>query len=192
MPRQKEFNYDDKLIAARNLFWEKGYNATSLNDLVDTLKINRSSLYLTYGGKHELFLKCLNSYFQLKDNEYSQAMNSSEDPIEAVQNLVQAIVEIVLTDTKTCMFVNSTFELARIDGEVKKMLKKQTLNAVKSIENLLKKAQQSGQLSMEKDPEAIAHYLIAGVGSIWQTQILFSNEKLTRQMASLLIASITN
>ncbi len=176
---------------ARNLFWEKGYNATSLNDLVDTLKINRSSLYLTYGGKHELFLKCLKSYFQLKDSEYNQAMSSSENPIEAVQNLVQAIVEIVLTDTKTCMFVNSTFELARIDKEVKKMLKQQTLTAVKSIEDLLKKAQQSGQLNKEKDPETLAHYLIAGVGSIWQTQILFGNEKLTRQMALLLTASIT-
>lgn len=192
MPRQKEFNYDDKLIMARNLFWEKGYNATSLNDLVDTLKINRSSLYLTYGGKHELFLKCLKSYFQLKDSEYNQAFTSSENPIEAVQNLIEAIVEIVLTDTKTCMFVNSTFELARIDEEVKKMLKKQTLTAVKSIENLLIKAQQSGQLNNEKDPEVLAHFLIAGVGSIWQTQILFSNEKLTRQMAGLLIASIKN
>ena len=107
MPRQKEFNYDDKLMVARDLFWKKGYNATSLNDLVDTLKINRSSLYLTYGGKHELFLKCLDSYFQLKDREYDQAMTSSEDPIEAVQNLIKAIVDIVLTDTKTCMFVNA-------------------------------------------------------------------------------------
>ena len=71
------------------------------------------------------------------------------------------------------------------------MLKKQTLNAVRSIEDLLKKAQGSGQLDKEKDPHALAHYLIAGVGSIWQTQILFSNEKLTRQMALLLTASIT-
>lgn len=192
MPRQKEFNYDDKLIVARDLFWKKGYNATSLNDLVDTLKINRSSLYLTYGGKHELFLKCLDSYFQLKDSEYDQAMTSSENPIEAVQNLIKAILDIILTDTKTCMFVSSTFELARIDEDVKKMLRKQTSNAVRSIEHLLKKAQGSGQLDKGKDPHALAHYLIAGVGSIWQTQILFSNEKLTRQMASLLIAAISS
>ncbi|HAD78449.1 MAG TPA: TetR/AcrR family transcriptional regulator, partial [Flavobacteriaceae bacterium] len=48
MPRHKEFDYDDKLMIARNLFWEKGYNATSLNDLIDAMKINRSNLYLTY------------------------------------------------------------------------------------------------------------------------------------------------
>jgi TetR/AcrR family transcriptional repressor of nem operon len=190
MPRQKNFDYDTKLIEARDLFWEKGYNATSLNDLVDTLKINRSSLYLTYGDKHELFLKCLNSYLQLKEKEYKDATNSSEDPIEAIRNVINAVLDVILHDTKTCMFVNSTFELARIDKDVKRMLSKQTLMAVKLVEDLLKKAQENGQLSANTNPKTMAFYMITNVVSIWQTQILFSNETLTRQMADILLNTI--
>ena len=74
MPRIKEFDYDQKLEIARNLFWEKGYHATSMNDLVDTLKLNRSSIYDTYGNKHSLFIKCLNNYILKKEEEYKAAV----------------------------------------------------------------------------------------------------------------------
>ncbi len=73
MPRNKEFDYDEKLIVARDLFWKKGYNATSMNDLVDAMEINRSSIYLTYGNKHDLFLKSLTNYIQKKDKQYRLA-----------------------------------------------------------------------------------------------------------------------
>lgn len=85
MPRNKEFNYDEKLTVARNLFWKNGYHATSMNDLVDAMKINRSSLYLTYGGKHDLFLKSLNHYIQTKDKQYSGAAGKSKDPLEGYE-----------------------------------------------------------------------------------------------------------
>lgn len=124
MPRHKEFDYDDKLMIARNLFWEKGYNATSLNDLIDAMKINRSSLYLTYGSKHELFLKCLKNYIQDKEKEYQKSVEKGETPLKSVANLVRAITLTVLQDSKTCLSANSTFELARTDIEVKKILEK--------------------------------------------------------------------
>ncbi|MFD2968754.1 TetR/AcrR family transcriptional regulator [Sphingobacterium bambusae] len=125
MPRQKEFDYDEKLISVRNLFWEKGYNATSMNDLVDTLKINRSSLYLTYGSRHDLFIKSLTSYNKLIEDEYKNAETSNENSLEAIKNMVIAVVDVILKDDKTCLVVNSSFELACTDDEVKKMISNQ-------------------------------------------------------------------
>lgn len=191
MPRQKEFDYDEKLEAARNLFWKKGYNATSMNDLVDTLKINRSSLYLTYGSKHDLFIKCLNSYNKLKGKEYKDAASSHDDPLTAVKNMVLSVLDVILTDDKTCLVVNSTFELSRIDNEVNRILNQQTIWNLEIMEKLLQKAKENGTFPIDKDPKAWAHFIMLNLTSIWYTQALFSDPKLTRQMAETLLETIT-
>lgn len=191
MSRQKEFDYDEKLIAARDLFWKKGYNATSMNDLVDTLKINRSSLYLTYGNKHDFFIKCLNSYNKLKGKEYRDAAGSNEDPLTAVKNMVLSVLDVILNDDKTCLVVNSTFELARIDKEVKRILHQQTVWNLEIMEGLLHKAKENGTLPIDKDPKAWAHFIMMNLTSIWYTQALFSDHKLTKQMADILLETIT-
>jgi TetR/AcrR family transcriptional repressor of nem operon len=190
MPRNKEFDYDEKLIVARDLFWKKGYNATSMNDLVDAMEINRSSIYLTYGNKHDLFLKSLTNYIQKKDKQYRLAAEKSEDPLEAVKNIIYSVLESVLLDNN-CLFTNSVFELAGSDKEVGNMLAKQTLVAVELFEKLLKKAKNNGSLTSDKSPRALAHFLVSGLTSIYNTHILFSDKQLTKQTTAILIESIT-
>ena len=191
MPRQKEFDYDEKLVAARNLFWQKGYNATSMNDLVNALQINRSSLYLTYGSKHDLFLKSLGNYIQVKENAYRKAAEKNEAPLKAVENVVRYVLKTILQDNKTCLALNSTFELSRTDKDVNKLLKKQAMTGVQLFEKLLQQAKDAGELSTDKEPRALAHFILSGMTSIWNTHILFSDEKLTRQMTDLLLRTIT-
>jgi len=189
MPRQKEFDYDEKLLEARELFWRKGYNATSLNDLVDTLKINRSSLYLTYGSKHDLFIKCLNSYNVLRSKEYTAAAKSSEDPLKALENMVMAALD-TMKDSKTCLVVNSSFELGRVDTEVRNILRSQMSWGIKVMEELMATAQKNGQIPAEKDTKALAHFTFMSLTSIWHTDLLYSDEKLARHMAQMLIDNI--
>ena len=62
MARTKDFDEDEVLTKAMNLFWLNGYNGTSMQDLVDGLGISRSSLYDTFGDKRSLFLKTLENY----------------------------------------------------------------------------------------------------------------------------------
>lgn len=189
MPRNKEFDYEEKLKVARDLFWKKGYNATSLHDLVDAMKINRSSLYLTYGNKHDLFLKSLGSYIQKKDKQYRQAAEKGIGPLDAVKNIINSVLKSAL-EYNNCLFTNSTFELASTDKEVNGILAKQTLSAVELFEKLLKKAKEDGALKTDKDPRALAHFLVSGLVSIYNTHILFSDKKLTKQTAEILIGSI--
>lgn len=189
MPRNKEFDKEEKLEIARNLFWEKGYQATSLNDLEKALKINRSSLYLTFGNKHDLFIKCLINYISLKKQEYTAA-TSGEDPISAVKNLIYDIMNKVLKDTKTCLVVNSTFELARIDREIGSLLKQQAADTVLLIKNLFIKAQTMGQLSAGKDPELLAYFVVTNFTAMWNTHLLFKNKKRLEELTDFLIKSI--
>jgi AcrR family transcriptional regulator len=64
MARPKEFDPDKALGEALLLFWERGYEATSIDDIVTRLNLNRSSLYHTFGDKHALFLQTLRAYHQ--------------------------------------------------------------------------------------------------------------------------------
>jgi TetR/AcrR family transcriptional repressor of nem operon len=189
MPRNKEFDYDEKLKTARDLFWKKGYNATTMNDLVDNMQINRSSLYLAYGNKHDLFLKSLTNYIQKKDKQYSKAAKKSEKPLEAIRNVIYSVFESAVQDNN-CLFTNSIFELALTDKEVSELLQKQTLKAVELFEKLLKQAQADGSLSLDKDPLALAHFLVSGLVSIYNTHILFGDAKLTKQTTEILISTI--
>ncbi len=86
MSRTAGFDYEEKLAVARELFWEKGYAATTLHNLVDALQLNRSSIYNTYGSKHALFIACLKSYTQLKLAEYRRAGQRGSSPWLAVEN----------------------------------------------------------------------------------------------------------
>ncbi len=187
MARPKEFDDNDKLLIARNLFWEKGYNNTSLNDLIDKLKINKSSFYNTFGSKHELFLNCLNNYLQEKEIEYHNILNSEADPILAIENALEYVLNAVTLETKTCLSVNSTFELARIDEQVNALLKEHTLTRIKMFESLLIQAKKNRQINMDQDPKALAHYIVAAITSLWSTHLTFSDQELTRQIKQIIV-----
>lgn len=189
MPRNKDFDYDEKLKTARDIFWKKGYNATTMNDLVDTMQINRSSLYLAYGNKHDLFLKSLSNYIQKKDKQYTQAAKKSEEPLEAIRNVIYSVFESALQDNN-CLFTNSVFELALTDKDVSEILQKQTLKAVALFDKLLKQAQAEGSFAADKNTLTLAHFLVSGLVSIYNTHILFNDAKLTKQTTEILMGTI--
>ena len=62
MPRPKEFIPDDAIEKAMQVFWHKGYEATSMEDLLSAMDLNRGSLYDTFGDKRQLFLKVIDRY----------------------------------------------------------------------------------------------------------------------------------
>jgi len=190
MPRNKEFDYDQKLEQARNLFWEKGYHATSMNDLVDTLKLNRSSIYHTYGNKHSLFIKCLNNYILKKEDDYKAAGKKGNSPLEAVKLIIKSVIKNMVLEAKTCMSVKTTFELGKTDDETQALLYQQAKNSVHLFSGLLQQAKEKGELAEDKDPEMIAHFIVASFSSLWNADILFKDKKLTQKLTDHLISTI--
>jgi TetR/AcrR family transcriptional repressor of nem operon len=79
MARTKLFSEEAILDKAMKLFWEKGYNATSAQDLVDGLGISRSSLYDTYGDKHSLFVTALKRYRKERIDPVLEGIDTATD-----------------------------------------------------------------------------------------------------------------
>ena len=99
MARTKDFDENEVLSKAMELFWSKGYNATSMEDLVGGLGISRSSLYDTYTDKHTLFIKALEQYQQMGMMKIREILNSPGTAKETVRKLIEQAT-IGLTDGK--------------------------------------------------------------------------------------------
>ena len=139
MARNKAFEPEERLEKAKCLFWQKGYNATSMQDLVDTMGLNRGSIYDTYGDKHSLFLQCLRSYTEAMFEDYRKVAEETKSPIKAIEKIIKKAAIRTVEEERTCMGVKSTFELGSVDEEVHALLKQNTSDLTALLKDLLKR-----------------------------------------------------
>lgn len=109
MPRPKSFDVDDVLDRAVDLFWVNGYAATSMEDLVNHLGINRGSLYSTFGSKQELYELAIERYASV-GRDWMAAMVS--DPAIPLRDTINTILtsSAETTDHRGCLLVNTAME----------------------------------------------------------------------------------
>ncbi|MFD0767274.1 TetR/AcrR family transcriptional regulator [Mucilaginibacter lutimaris] len=171
MARTKDFDEDEVLKKAVDLFWLKGYNATSMQDLVDGLGISRSSLYDTYGDKHSLFLKALESYQCTSTAKFVQIIESDKPAKETIKALLNFIAGNLLNDKsqKGCFMVNAEVEVALHDKEVNDMIQKNDENLEDAFFRVIKKGQESGEISNPQNARALARFVYNTVKGIQVT-----------------------
>src|SRR5690349_17002162 len=113
MVRTKQFDKHAALDQAMELFWERGYHATSIQDLVDTLGVNRQSLYDTYGGKDALFLAALERYRDLQAVPMRRSLERDAPAIEVLREFLGSFIDNALSPGfKGCFMANTITELA--------------------------------------------------------------------------------
>jgi TetR/AcrR family transcriptional regulator, transcriptional repressor for nem operon len=161
MPRTKEFDQADVLEKAQNLFWRKGYEATSMQDIVDTLGISRSSIYDSFGDKHNLYCTVLELFYEENALEFSKNVKNTQTPLKMITDLFEGIVESVKTDKerKGCFMVNASIELMNDDPIVKDIILKNNSNFEKALIYLLKQGQALGEIKSKTDPAVLAKFL---------------------------------
>ena len=139
------------------LFWSRGYAATSLPDLLETMGIARSSFYASFGTKRELFMECLELF-----GDRTLAMVDRDVKNLPLTGLPRAFFEATLLDVSQrkaqqgCMMVNTVLELADVDEELNELAAKK-LNAIESsFARAFKHAQQNGELNTSRSPAELA------------------------------------
>lgn len=118
MPRVKLFDEQRALGQALELFWENGFEATSLSDLTGKLGIGKGSFYDTFGSKRKLFDRCLSMYQSTSLEILETSLSERSDPVDAIRGLLEMHTEVMLNDpgAKGCFIANSTSELADDDA----------------------------------------------------------------------------
>ena len=120
MARTKQFDQEKVLEKAMNLFWEKGYHDTSMQDLIDVLGINRASLYDTFGSKKELYDLALNKYIDQNEKVIAGFLYYQTNIRQGLYLLFERMIDDALNENKPrgCFTVSAISELATSDEKV--------------------------------------------------------------------------
>ncbi len=154
--RPREFDPEKVLDAAMHAFWTKGYEATSLTDLMSATGLHKGSLYQAFGDKHELFVQALKRYLDDMRRQKNGILKNAATPLEGIHAVGHAMVEMADGDSncpKGCMAVNALVELAPHDEEVERIMEDHINRMRASMEQAISAAQEMGQLSKSRSPE---------------------------------------
>ncbi len=162
MARTKEFDPDTALQGALELFWRRGYEATSMADLVQHLGIGRASIYATFGSKHELYLKALDRYLQLRNPNPIELLSQPGPALPAVRALVQQYAEESACDEQRrgCLVVNAAVERLPGDSAVARRVESSWDTLEVALASALTRARAQGELADDCDPRALARFLL--------------------------------
>lgn len=168
MARSKSFDPDTVLRKAMQLFWRRGYGATSVDDLIHATGINRASLYGTFGDKKKLFLAALSRYVETVLEPRLRALETTASPLEALRYLFAELAAFAAGDPQRrgCLVVNTTCELASRDAEVAGLLRAQAEALESRLARLIARAQEMGEVASSRDPKSLAACLAALVDGL--------------------------
>ncbi|RIV24951.1 TetR/AcrR family transcriptional regulator [Fibrisoma montanum] len=161
MPRPKAFDEEAVLQKAVNLFWCRGYEATSVQDLVDGLGINRASLYDTYGDKRELYIKALEHYRDAEHNGFCQWMDQSRPAIDLLRDLFTGGIRQSVDDPqqKGCFLVNATIELAPHDPAIARIVAANQRTFEERLRQVIERGQREGSINRAHSAADLARFL---------------------------------
>jgi TetR/AcrR family transcriptional regulator, transcriptional repressor for nem operon len=162
MARHKEFDRSKALDRAMNLFWCRGYEATSIQDLVEHMGINRGSLYDTFGDKASLFREALKRYEQVMGERVRTALEQPGSAREAIRSVFEAVVADSVADDQRrgCMMVNATVEMVPHYPEIAATIASNAAQSEAAFHDVVRRGQRSGEISSRHDPAALACFLM--------------------------------
>ncbi|MFC0410002.1 TetR/AcrR family transcriptional regulator [Roseomonas elaeocarpi] len=161
MGRHREFDTDQALGRALQVFWQKGYEGASLSDLTEAMGITRPSLYAAYGNKEELFRKALDryerSYFQ-----FFECALSAPTVRTVVERLLLGFVEAATQEScpAGCLGVNSVTACGDEAQAVRAEVVERRRRSEARLAERLHAARDAGDLPPDRDPEALARYVM--------------------------------
>lgn len=159
--RSKDFEPDEIADAAMRVFWQRGYAATSVQDLVEGTGLSRSSLYSTFENKQGLYQEALRRYQAVSDANLS-LLAGAGTVRDILKEYLSRVVEDEVSNSKRlgCLAANAALELGGHDPAVAELLAQNFRRMQKALEALLRKGQKAGEIAADKDPRALARFLL--------------------------------
>jgi TetR/AcrR family transcriptional regulator, transcriptional repressor for nem operon len=177
MSRNKAFQEEDVLERAMQVFWKKGYNATSMEDLVTGMGINRASLYDTFGDKKQLFLKIL-TFYKNQSNQnihtvVAQTKSSPKAQLIAITEFLMNESLDISQEPRGCLLANATSEMALLDPDICQFVTNNVHSFELMFENLIREGQATGEFKTNTPPQYLATFLsnfLYGVRTVSKTK----------------------
>ncbi|WP_194900117.1 TetR/AcrR family transcriptional regulator, partial [Catenulispora pinisilvae] len=162
--RPRGFDRDAAVAAATRLFWERGYEATSISDLTEAMGIRSGSLYAAFGDKPGLFQAVLEAYRELPSGAFVyEAFAEEATAFGAVARMLREAAQ-VFTDPAHpagCMVTNAATNVSPANVEVLELLRDKRNRNIVMVADRLRAGQAAGELARSVDVDALAAYYAA-------------------------------
>jgi TetR/AcrR family transcriptional regulator, transcriptional repressor for nem operon len=167
MARPKEFDMERALHRATSAFSQKGFAATSTDDLMRAMEVGRQSMYDTFGDKRALFLKALEAYVLESVRAINVELQSPGSPLAAIRSaLVHFSERKDLSSTDGCMGINAICEFGTRDEDVTRITRRAANAQRRTLMDTLRRAQMEGELDARADIESLADFFESTLAGI--------------------------
>ena len=175
MARPREFDMDETLDAAVSTFWTRGYESTSMADIVEATGVQKGSLYKAFDDKHDLFMQSLTRYLEGADVAMRIALSEGETPIDHLRAWLGSVVLMCSGQDmqRGCMAMNTAVELGPHDEKVATLLKTHHARASRLLTETIAAGQQAGELRDDLSAEQLSKTLFTfGAGLLGTSKCL--------------------
>ncbi|MGX5010621.1 TetR/AcrR family transcriptional regulator [Enterobacter asburiae] len=158
--RPRQFDRDQALIKARNLFWRQGYEGTSMSDLVAELGIASARIYKAFGSKEQLFREAIAHYENEEGSFADRALTTEGDVRQAIKTLLNDAITLYSQPGKPhgCMVVATAASVSAENDGIKSWLAEHRLLRTQQIIDRLRLAVQNGELPETTDPDSLGDF----------------------------------
>ncbi|PKO40546.1 MAG: TetR/AcrR family transcriptional regulator [Betaproteobacteria bacterium HGW-Betaproteobacteria-3] len=166
--RPIEFNPDHVVNAAMQAFWSKGYEATSLTDLLAATGLSKSSFYQSFGGKQQMFGRCITTYVDQMVGKFQSQLADEASPLAFVRATLTAIASEG-ADTRSplgCLVMNTASEFGRRDPAFSGWVDDGMARVGTVMEAALARAQALGEVAATQPPAVQAAYVMSSIAGL--------------------------
>ena len=191
MPRRKEFDREEVLLKAMRVFCDKGYEATSMQDLVDHMKVNRFSLYETFKSKHELFLEALQAFSENVAIPFYNRLKDSNEGLKVIETTLMQLVSRIKSGQSSngCLMCNTIAELgAKKDKRTTIILDTHLKTVEGNFYAALSRAKELGEISEDVDAREYAKLLVAYTTGLLSIVKILSEKEMRKSVKATIAA----
>ncbi len=160
MGRTKEYDRRGVLSKAVSVFWKKGFEATSMSEVIKATGLNSASLYKEFGSKERLYETALGEYREQELEPFIRPL-IDEPNMKGIDTFLKGIIKNAMNpDFQGCLMMNTLTEKEVVSAGAVRRVEKFCTRLETILEGAIRGAQRSGDIPPEKDPVALAHYLL--------------------------------
>lgn len=192
MARTKAFDQELTLDRAMSLFWERGFEATSVRDLIAGAGISSSSLYATYGDKHEIYLAALERYRARERADFAANLAEPRPLRPLLAGLLATTIDALLADDgrRGSFTLNAAVELGGHDPAVTAQLRAHFDDIGALLAERLSAAQSEGEITVRFPALDLARYLLMGIYSLAMMAVIYPDRQMLERAAAVMLAAL--